>query len=426
MAASHTIVIAGGGFGGAYCAQALEKKLKGLPNEIYLLNPTNYFVFSPLLMEAGTGSLQPRHAVVSIRSFLKKTHFKMAQVTSIDFQDQEISYALVGDGKLNRISYDHLVMAIGSVTLLPNIKGLKEHGHELKSLADAVALRDRAIHMLEYADSTNDRALTKELLHFTVVGASFSGVEVAGELHEFVTHAAKLYPNITAADCQVTLIERSDRILTALDTELARYAAESMTKRGIHIHYNESVSEITANTVTLAGGTTLPCRTLIWCAGVAANPLAENIDLPMDKRGYILCESDLRVQGNKNIWAIGDCAVNPAPNGTPYPATAQHAVGQGLHLARNIARAIRHQEPLPCRLINKGTLAPLGCRVGVAKIFGIKFSGFIAWWLWRTVYLLKMPGWGRKFRIALDWTLDLFTRRDVVQLSLHTPERETK
>lgn len=386
MATSHTIVIAGGGFGGACCAQALEKKLKGLPSEIYLLNPTNYFIFSPLLMEAGTGSLQARHAAVSIRSFLKKTHFKMAQVISIDLRDQEISYQLV----------------------------------------DAVALRDRAIHMLEFADSANNRALTKELLHFAVVGASFSGVEVAGELHEFITHAAKLYSNITVADCQVTLIERSDRILAALDTELASYATESMTKRGIHIHYNESVSEITANTVTLTGGTTLPSHTLIWCAGVATNPLAENIDLPMDKRGYVLCENDLRVQDKENIWTIGDCAVNPAPDDTPYPTTAQHAIGQSLHLARNISRILRRQEPLPCRLINKGTLAPLGYRIGVAKVFGIKFSGFIAWWLWRTVYPLKMPGWGRKFRIALDWALDLFTRRDVVQLSLHTPERETQ
>jgi len=313
MAASHTIVIAGGGFGGACCAQALEKKLKGLPSEIYLLNPTNYFVFSPLLMEAGTGSLQARHAAVSIRSFLKKTHFKMAQVTSIDLQDQEISCQLVGDRRFHRIRYDHLVMAIGS-----------------------------------------------------------------------------------------------------------------MTKRGIHIHYNESVSEITANTVTLTGGTTLPSHTLIWCAGVATNPLAENIDLPMDKRGYVLCENDLRVQDKENIWAIGDCAVNRAPDDTPYPTTAQHAIGQGLHLARNISRILRRQEPLPCRLINKGTLAPLGYRIGVAKVFGIKFSGFIAWWLWRTVYPLKMPGWGRKFRIALDGALDLFTRRDVVQLSLHTPERETQ
>jgi NADH dehydrogenase len=163
-------------------------------------------------------------------------------------------------------------------------------------------------------------------------------------------------------------------------------------------------------------------RTVIWCAGIAPTPLTLEVDVPRDERGYILCERDLRVRGMENVWAIGDCAVNLDAQGRAYPATAQHAVQQGKHLARNLALLLAGRAALPCDIVDKGSLAALGCRTGVAKVFGLRFSGFAAWWLWRTVYLLKMPGWGRRVRVALDWTLDLFFRRDYVQLGVHRRE----
>jgi NADH:ubiquinone reductase (H+-translocating) len=176
---------------------------------------------------------------------------------------------------------------------------------------------------------------------------------------------------------------------------------------------------VAPDSVLLSTGERLPTRTLIWCAGIAPNPLAARLGLPCDERGAILCEPDLRVQGFDNVWAIGDCAANPTPEGGTYPATAQHAVRQGKHLARNILRTVRGQPPLPSRIRSLGALAALGCRTAVAKIFGINLAGFPAWVLWRSVYLLKMPGWSRRLRVALDWTMDLLFSRTIVQLNLH-------
>ena len=426
MLARQRIVIIGGGFGGAYCAQELEKRLRpGHGADILLINPTNYFIFTPLLMEAGTGSLEPRHAVVSLRSFIKSSSFKMGRLTTLDIAHQQIEVQLSSSELKLTVPYDHLVLALGSVTNLPDVPGLIEYGYEMKSLSDAVALRDRAIHMLELAEAAGDPELSRRLLHFVVVGGNFSGVEVAGELHEYLQTASKVYPSLHPADCQVTLLERGDAILDPLGPELGSYAARKMQKRGIDIRFGETATSIEPERVILQSGEILDTDTVIWCAGVAPQSCLKHADLPSDNRGYILTERNLKVRGHDNVWAIGDCAVNHDPHGRAYPATAQHAVAQGKHLARNLAAVLQGAEPTDCNIMNRGSLAALGCRTGVARMFGIKISGFLAWWLWRTVYLLKMPGWWRRLRVALDWTLDLFTRRDVVQLSLHGTRRST-
>ena len=321
------------------------KKLGKLASstEILLINRTNYFVFYPLLMEAGTGSLQPRYAVVSIRSFLKSATFKMAQLVQLDHKNSRITYQLIGDTLHHEISYDQLVIAVGSVTRLPAVPGLREFGYEMKSLADAVALRDRAIHMLELAEAADDPTLMHERLHFVVVGGNFSGAEVAGELHTFLYHASKLYPHISHSDYKVTLIDMADRILNAIDPELSDYAFQNMTKRGIDIRLKESVKQITSRDMTLNSGANFKAQTIIWCAGVEPHPLPCDLQLPTDERGYILTERDLRVKGFDHIWAIGDCAVNPDPQGNAYPATAQHAVQEGLHLADNLVRVLNNR-----------------------------------------------------------------------------------
>ena len=420
-AASHRqrIVIVGGGFAGAYCAQALERRLRGLDAEALLLDRNNYLLFLPLLIEAGTGSLEPRHAVVAIRAFLRRTDFRMGQVLAVDKARRVVRYMPAGMEQEVEVSYDHLVLAAGSVTLLPNVPGLREFGFEMKDLGDAIALRDRAIGLLEQAEATPDPAARAGLLRLVVVGGSFSGAELAGEFHEFLRAAARHYRAFRPLDCNVTLIEREGRILRALDEDLSHYAAGVMRRRGMDVRLNETVKEIRADGVTLGSGEFIASRTVVWCAGIAPSPLLAGLGLPLDARGYLRCERDLRVVGHDNIWAIGDCAVNLGPDGAPYPATAQHAVRQGAHLAGNLARALRGEPTLPCNIVTQGWLAALGCRSGVARIFGFRFSGLTAWFLWRTVYLMKMPGWGRRLRIALDWTLGMFFGRETVQVGVH-------
>jgi len=413
------IVILGGGFAGAYCAQALEKRLPRSAAQVLLLDRNNYFVFHPLLVEAGTGSLEPRHAVVSLRAFLRRTTFRMAEVMEVDLGRREIDCRSPAGGPSVKISYDHLVLAPGSVTRLPGIPGLDQHGLEMKSLADAVALRDRAIGMLEAAEATPDPAARRALLHFVVVGGNFTGVVVAGELDVFLRRARRVYRNVKREDCRVTLVEVTGRILSALDSGLADYAASRLSRRGVQIRLNTSVARIEADRAVLEGGESLPARTVIWCAGIRPAPLVERLHVPVDVRGYILCERDLRVRGFDNVWAAGDCAVVPDPSGRPYPATAQHAIREGVHLAGNLARSLAGKPLRPFNFSSLGSLAPLGCRTAVAQVLGMKLSGFPAYFLWRTYYWLRMPGISRKFRVALDWTADLLFSRDFAQLGLH-------
>jgi NADH:ubiquinone reductase (H+-translocating) len=420
------VVILGGGFGGAYCAEKLEKYIDHDEVEIHLLDRNNYFIFYPLLVEAGTGSLEPRHAVVSIRNFLNDTIFTMAEVDDIDFEKREVHYRLPENDCVEKLCYDHVVISLGSVTSLPDIPGLKEFGFQLKSLSDAVMLRDRAIQLLEIADKTEDPAERVSLLHFIVVGGNFTGVEVAGEFEVFLKEASRFYDKIKHSDIKITLVEMMDRILNVLDVDLSEYTAEKLRSRNIDVKLNTTISIIDGDTVILDDGKKLQSKTVIWCAGISPNPLIKKLDLPIDKRGYILCEPDFRVKNFSNVWAIGDCALNVDTEGNIFPATAQHATTEALLAAKNIQLKLNGKNTIPGKLTSKGALAALGCRTAVAKAFGIKLSGFAAWFLWRTVYLTKMPGWSRKIRVALDWTMDLLFKRDYVQLGVHkVKEKET-
>jgi NADH dehydrogenase len=342
----------------------------------------------------------------------------MANVVEVDPEHQLVHYRLPDLGVDRSSAYDCLVLAVGSVTNLPPVPGLREHGFSIKSISDAVALRNRAIRMLEAADACDDPTIRRALLHFVVVGGNFTGVEVAGEFRSFLRQAARAYTHISVDDIRVTLVEITDRILPALDADLSAYATDKMGQCGVRLRLHDSVTRIQRDCVHLASGETLPAHTTIWCAGIAPNPLLDGLPFPKDERGYLVTNDDLRIPGHPNVWAIGDCAVNPGPDGMAYPATAQHAVQQAAHAATDIVRQLSGQETRPCRIASKGSLAAIGCRTGVAKVFGFKVSGFLAWWLYRTVYLLKMPGFARKVRLALDWTMDLFFPRDQVQLDV--------
>ncbi len=417
------IVILGGGFAGAYCAQALERTPSGREADILLVDRHNYFVFYPLLVEAGTGSLEPRHAVVSIRSFQRRGRFLMGEVVALDTDRRTLTIETPHGEAAKTVAYDQLVIALGSVTRLPPVPGLAEHGYQLKGLTDAVALRDRAIQLLEEADATDDPERRRALLHFLVVGSNFTGIEVAGELFVFLRDAARHYRRVERAHCRVTIVELADRVLTALDPELSRYAHDDLTRRGIDIRLGTTVNRLDSTSATLSTGETLDTHTVIWTAGIAAPPILTDFGLPLDERGYLRCDRDLRVEGHPNVWGIGDAAVNRDADGNPYPATAQHAVQAGRHAARNVDRVLRGMQPEPFDYSSKGALAALGCRTGVARVGPFKLRGFAAWFLWRTVYLMKMPGWSRRLRVALDWTADLVFRRDFVELGVHRVSR---
>jgi NADH dehydrogenase len=270
-----TVVILGGGFGGAYCAAALEKAVRGRDVDIVLIDRHNYFIFYPLLIEAGTGSLEPRHAVVSIRKFLHRTTFRMAEVDGVDFPARRVSYRIRQSHEAGTIAYDHLVLALGSVTRLPDVPGLHEFGLQMKSLTDAVGLRDRAIQLLEAADATSNPDVRRALLNLVVVGGNYTGAEVAGEFDVFFKEASRYYKNVRASDCRVTLIEIADRILGALERELSDYALVRLRRRGIDVRLETSVSRIEEDRVTLNTGEVLPALGCRWTreATFSAGPI---------------------------------------------------------------------------------------------------------------------------------------------------------
>lgn len=420
------IVILGGGFAGAYCAQRLVRHFKHDPSvQITVLDRHNYFIFYPLLIEAGAGALIPRHISVPIRRFLhRRANLLVGDITAVNLSSREIFFSVFEDPHVEPLPYDHLVLSLGSSTRHPNIPGLREHSYPIKSLADAMRLRDRAIQLLERANHCNDPDCSRALLRFVVVGGGPTGVETAGEFHQFLRTAARAYPNLSPDFVSMTLVDHAPRILSGFDEDLSDWAAEHLRRRGIDLHTSESVAEVSPTHVRLGTGQILPCHTTIWAAGIAPPSLLKSLDLPKDTRGYLQCDRDARVQGHPNLWAVGDCGDNPGPDGKPYPALAQHALREGQACADNIARVLRNQPTKPLELRSKGMIAAFGHHDAVAKVFRLKLTGFPAWWLFRTFYLLQMPGFGRKLRVALDWTLDLLFRPEPVSLGLVAPSRQ--
>lgn len=386
--------------------------------DITLIDQNNFLLFYPLLVEAGVGTLEPRHVVVPIRDFVRDQDFRMAEVTSVNLESQQVHFRVVGLDAEQSIHYDQLVLALGSVTKLPPIPGLHEHALQLKTLADSIALRDRAIRLLEQANTVEDAEERRALLRIVVVGANFTGIELAGEYQDFLTDAYKAYRNIDRSDISIVVLELADRILSALDPDLAAFADRHLRSRGLDIRTGTSLKELRPDAAVLTNGDLLRTHTCVWAAGIAPHPLLDSVkDLPR-KNGWIDCGSDLRVKGYENVWAAGDLAHVEREDGSSYAATAQNASREGTALAENIVRTISSAPTCPFMHKDAGSLAALGCRTAVARVFGLNIAGFLAWWLYRTAYLLKMPSWSRRVRIVLDWTVDLFFPRDVVQLGV--------
>jgi NADH:ubiquinone reductase (H+-translocating) len=416
MAASH-IVIVGGGFAGLYTALELEKRLKHDPEvTVTLLNSENFFLFTPMLPEAGASSIGTRHIVSPLRKLLRRTRFAEVEVARIDFETQTVSARHSLTGAWRDFHYDYLVLALGGVTNYFGIPGAADFALPFKTLGDAIYVRNHTINMLEEAAVEPERA--DELLTFAVVGGGLTGVEVVGQINDFVREAADYYPEIDRRKIRVLLVEAGPRLMPEMNDKLAAFAEKVLSKRGVEVRTRTAVISVEHNRFALATGEQIPTRTVIWGAGVTPNPLLAGFNLAKE-RGRLRVNEYLEVEGLPNVWALGDCAyiLNPK-TGKPHPPTAQHAVREGKRVARNIAAIFGRAKRQPFDYDTMGQMAIVGERTGVADVMGLRFSGFIAWFMWRTYYLMRIPQLEKRLRVVLDWTLDLFFKRDLVQLAV--------
>ncbi len=413
------IVILGGGFGGIYTAHYLEKALRNRDDfEITLINKENYFVFQPMLAEVVSGSIGMLDTVSPIRRMLPRTDLHVRDVESIDIENQTITTTPGFRPQPNLIHYDHLVLALGNVTDFRGLRGLPEHAIPFKTLSDALYIRNHVIHVLEEAAIEHENVdLRRQLLTFVIAGGGFSGAEIVAELNDFVRGVIRNYPQLDPADVRVVLLHALDRILPELDEKLALYAQRILTKRGVEIRLNTKLEAATGEDAILEGGMRIPTKTLISTVPSSPNPLIDALELPKE-RGRLKADSSLLVQGTSNVWALGDCALVPMTDGNICPPTAQFAIRQAKTAAHNIVAAIRGGESKMFQFKELGKLAALGHRTAVAQVFGVNVSGFVAWFLWRTIYLMKLPGWGRRLKVAASWTFDLFLPPELVQLKL--------
>ncbi len=418
------VVILGGGFGGAYAAKALQKQSRAGELDVTVVDRRNYALFYPLLIEAGVGAIEPRHVVVPIRKFAKYCEFEMAEVLAIDFAAKQVKICPVGDEECKSVPYDHLVLAFGSVTRWVDIPGLRENAFQLKSLRDAIGMRDRAIALLELANQLATAEARRAILTIVTIGSNFTGIEFAGEFQAFMRDAARDYHNVHPDEIRMIVLERGDRILNSVQDATAKYALETLKKRGVEFFYHTSATEIGEAHVVLTSGEHIPCRTTVWAAGVAPNPLLSTlVGLPLNKHGYIECERDLRVVGFEEVWAIGDNATVLSKDGTPFAPTAQNACRQGPLVAKNIVATLANQPLKTYDHKPLGSFAVIGRRAAAAELLGMRFSGFVGWFLYRGTYLAKLPTIAMRLRVSIDWAIELFLKSDPVTLGLHRPDK---
>ncbi len=409
------IVILGGGFGGLYAALEFERRRE--PNvEVTLVSQDNFFLFTPMLHEIAASDLDATDVVNPIRKLLRHVRFFAGDVQGIDLDRRCVTVAHGFDSHTHELEYDHLVFGLGSVTNFFNLPGLAERALTMRSLRDAQEVRNRLIAHLEEADTECAAKDREPLLTFVVAGGGFAGVETIGSVNDFLHEALPFYPNLRREMVRVVLVHPGDYPLPELGESLGRYTGRQLAQRGVEIHANTKVKAVTPREVELSDGTRITSFTLVWTAGTSPNPTLDLVEVPKD-RGRISVNAEMEVQDHPGLWALGDCALVPnldQPSAF-HPPTAQHASRQGAVLARNILARIAGQPMKPFRFKTLGLLASIGHRCGVARILGMNFSGFIAWWLWRMIYLMKLPRTEKKIRVALQWTLDVFFSKDFVQ-----------
>lgn len=410
------ILILGGGFGGLATARELERLIPAHePVEITLVNRENYFLFTPMLHEVAASDLDLATIVNPLRKLLRRTQLFTGTVEGIDVGSRMVTVSHASGQHTHELPYDHLVIALGAVTNFYGIPGLASRAITMKSLGDAIQLRNQMIEHLEEADFECSADVRRPLLTFVVAGGGFAGVETVAAMHDLLRQAVAFYPNLSARDLRVVVVHPGPFLLPELGEELGRYTQERLVERGIEVVLKTRVTGMTGTSVALSNGASIDARTIVWTAGTSANPVLDPIPCAKE-RGRLMVDEHLRVAAMPDVWALGDCAVIPdRSTGGVYPPTAQHALREGRCAARNIVAAMRGAPLRPFSFSTIGLLAAIGRRAGVANILGVNFSGFFAWWLWRTIYLAKLPRLEKKVRVALDWTLDVLFSKDLVQ-----------
>jgi NADH dehydrogenase len=411
------VVILGGGFAGVSAAQRLEQLLRRRRDvHVVLVSQSNYLLFTPMLAEVAGGELEAQHIGAPLRAALPHTEVRRAEVVSVDTRRQVIWIRPTAAGLLEGVRYDHLVLALGSVADYRGLPGLETHAFSLKTLDDAVRLRNHVIANLERADVERDSAERRAQLTFVVAGGGFAGTELVTQLVGLVRNVRRFYRGIRHEDLRFILVHSGPRILSELSASLAAYALRKLGDRGIEVLLNTRVAAAAADAVVLHDGHRVPTRTLVWTAGNRPHPAIRELACDHNRAGAVVVEATLEVRRLPHTWGIGDCAEVPdlSNGGSPCPPTAQHAVRQGAEAAENLVRGLAGKSPRPFHFRTLGVLVGLGRRSAVADWRGRRLSGLLAWFMWRTVYLGKLPGLDKKIRVAADWTIDVFFPRDIV------------
>ena len=411
------VVIAGGGFAGLSAAMHLDKTLARCGTvEFTLISRENFILFTPMLHEVAAGDLDPGDIVNPIRRIVRRIKFVEAEVQRIDLSTRRIHCVGGVAGLALEFEFDHLLFTLGSETNFFDLPGVSEWAVTMKSLSDAALLRNRVLALLEEATLQSDPATRRQLLTFVTAGGGFAGTETTGAINDFVRDTVRYYPDLNETLIRVVVIQPGDLLLPELGEELGRYAERKLCERKVEVIKGTRVASYDGSVVRLSDGQSIPASTLIWTAGV--KPSAVIASLPCHKeRGRLVVDEFLRVPGVPGLWAAGDCAAVPVSETEEFhPPTAQHGLRQGLIAARNIEAAILGRPLTPFIFSTIGQLATIGRRTGVATVFRLRFSGFIAWGLWRAVYLMKLPRLTKKLRVMVSWILDLFFAREIEQM----------
>lgn len=387
-----------------------------------MISRDNFTLFTPMLPEVSSGGLETRHIVTPVRAQLRRTQYVLGEITRIDLDAKAVDVRHSITGAQQTLGYDHLVLALGSVTTTFNIPGVADHALPLKTLEDAERLRNRFIASLELADVTSDPAERERLLTYVVVGGGYTGCEAAGELVDLFHSVTRYYKSIARSQVKLLLVEAGKKLLADLPEGMGRYTTSNLERRGVEVVIGDAVAGLDDRALTLASGRRIPTATVLWSAGVRPSPVMQGLPVERARNGAVMAQRDMSVAGRPGLWALGDCAWIPmAKPDTWYPMTAQHAIREGPALADNIVAALRGEPTKPFDFTALGTMASLGARRGVAAFpGGFILTGFLAWILWRTYYLSRLPGLDRKLRVAFDWTLDLIFPRDIAELRVYT------
>ncbi len=412
------VVILGGGFAGVTTAEHLEKKFGAdLSVEFTLVSDTNALLFTPMLPEVAASSLEPTHISSPLRTSLRRTAVVRKRVDKIDPERRKVLLAPdAGSPEGEELAYDHLVLAVGSVSDYHGMESLEDEAFDFKTLSDAIRIRNQVIDVFERADREPDPEVRRPLLTFVVAGGGFAGAELAGGLNDFVRGMLVHYPNVPEEEVRVMVLHSRERILPELSESLAAHALNRMKERGVTFKLGTRVADARQGVVVLDSDEEIRTETLVWTAGTTPNPLLKDLAVEHDKRGGVVVDENLAVVGQEGLWAAGDCAaVTDARTGELCPPTAQFALHEAYTLAHNIHAGVRGKSPKPFHYKGLGTLCVVGHQTACAEIRGVRFSGLLAWMMWRAIYLSKLPGLERKVRVFVDWNIELFFPRDIVQ-----------